>query len=109
MERRLHFRVCYPERERFAFKFAISPGTPRNFSRVRLRGPVALAQISRGIIGALLQCFKSLDVSEDPFELIEAVVAHDQFAFSRRGMLEGHLGAQFVRELELEAANIGIG
>jgi hypothetical protein len=34
-----------------------------------------------------------LDVGQDSFEFVQAVVAHHELALSRRGMLKQHLGA----------------
>ena len=49
-----------------------------------------------------------LDVGEDAVELVEAVVAHDQFAPSAGALLDGDLGAELLGEVLLEAQHVRV-
>src|ERR1700754_594886 len=48
------------------------------------------------------------DMREDPVELVQAVVIHHELAFAGRGMLDGHLRAELVGELLLEAQDVRV-
>src|SRR5277367_2983824 len=49
-----------------------------------------------------------LNVAENPLELVQAVVAHDQLAPARRSVLKRDLGAQLIGQLALQALNIRV-
>src|SRR5215469_7998128 len=50
-----------------------------------------------------------LDVSQNPVELVETVVAHHELALAAAALLDRDAGTELVRELALEALDIRVG
>ena len=49
-----------------------------------------------------------LNVGQDPFQFVQAVVAHDQLSLASGRVLERHLGPQFIGKFALQTMYVRI-